>query len=104
MPEYRVKGALFENERDTGPAFSGVIEIDNVKTFITCWPKKSAAGKNYLQISEDRKKAASSPATGGGGRSPFQPRKPTQQPNLRGAGSLPHDDMDEDIPFAPEFR
>lgn len=100
MPEYRVKGALFENERDSGPAFSGFVEIDGTKTHITCWPKTSAAGKNYLQISEDRKKAV-----GGAGapppRSPFKPRQPAAQPNLRGSGNRVDDDLDDgsDIPF-----
>lgn len=92
MPEYRVKGAFFENVKDVGPAFTGFVEIDGVKTSIALWPKTSAAGANYLQVSEDKKK----PGAAGGGappaKSPFKPRQPAPtrpQPN----------DMDDDIPF-----
>lgn len=103
MPEYRIKGAFFENEKDVGPAFTGFVEIDGVKTLIALWPKTSAAGKNYLQVSEDKKKHGA----GGGGapppnKSPFKPRTPHSQPNLRPSGppSGPEgNDMDDDIPF-----
>lgn len=95
MPEYRVKGAFFENVKDVGPAFTGFVEIDGVKTSIALWPKTSAAGANYLQVSEDKKK----PGAAGGGtppaKSPFKPRQPAVQPK-----PAPDDDMDNDtIPF-----
>jgi hypothetical protein len=51
----RVSGALFENLRDTGPAFKGFVEIDGVKTQIVLWPKTSAKGQNYLQVAEDKR-------------------------------------------------
>lgn len=91
MVEYRVKGAFFENTKDTGPAFTGFVEIDGVKTPMALWPKTSAKGENYLQVSEDKKKAAAAPAP----RSPFKAREPNPAPNLRGSKS----DMDDDIPF-----
>lgn len=99
MPEYRVKGALFENLKSSGPAFTGFIEIDPTqfpvgpdgmaKIPISTWPKTSKAGANYLQISEDKKRAGPATLKAGGG-SPFKPRtKPT-----------PDDDMDDgSIPF-----
>ena len=94
MVEYRVKGAFFENTKDVGPAFTGFVEIDGVKTSIALWPKTSAKGDNYLQVSEDKKKVT---AAGGGTpmKSPFKPREPSPAPNLRGGKS----DMDDDIPF-----
>lgn len=95
MTEYRVKGAFFENEKNVGPAFTGFVEIDGVKTSIALWPKRSAKGANYLQVSEDKKKSQEPPANPN---SPFRPRIPNQQPNLRASGNDPRDDGD-DIPF-----
>jgi hypothetical protein len=92
MTEYRVKGAFFENIKDSGPAFTGFVEIDGTKTMIALWPKTSAAGANYLQVSEDKKKAgAATPA--GPMKSPFSPRRP--------APPKVDDDLDDgsDIPF-----
>jgi len=74
MTEYRIKGAFFENIKDSGPAFTGFVEIDGVKTSIALWPKRSAAGANYLQVSEDKKQAKKAAASPAG--SPFRPRKP----------------------------
>jgi hypothetical protein len=88
MVEYRVKGAFFENEKDAGPAFTGFVEIDNVKTYVALWPKTSKAGANYLQVSEDRKKTT--PQTSAQPKSPFKPR--VSPPATK-------TDMDDDIPF-----
>lgn len=97
MPEYRVKGALFENKKDIGPAFTGFVEIDGVRTLLALWPKTSAKGDNYLQVSEDKKR----PGAAGGGtppaKSPFKPRQPAAQPNLR--KPEPDDDDPDSIPF-----
>lgn len=92
MPEYRVKGAFFENVKDVGPAFTGFVEIDGVKTSIALWPKTSAAGANYLQVSEDKKKPGAAGSGTPPAKSPFKPRQPVpprSQPN----------DMDDDMPF-----
>ena len=101
MTEYRIKGAFFENIKDSGPAFTGFVEIDGVKTSIALWPKRSAAGQNYLQVSEDKKQAKKATASPPG--SPFKPRKPVGNDP---PGELPrrNSDMDDDIPFNPEFR
>jgi len=86
--KYRVSGAVFEAKGGNGPAFSGFVEIDGIKTHIALWPKTSAAGNDYLSISED-KRAADKAA--GGGSSPYS-RKPAPEPRR------PTDDDDE-IPF-----
>lgn len=92
MVEYRVKGAFFENVKDTGPAFTGFVEIDGVKTNIALWPKTSANGNNYLQVSEDKKRVQPSTPQGSPAKgSPFKPRQP--------APPAPQNDMDDDIPF-----
>lgn len=91
--KYRISGALFENKKDKGPAFTGTIEIDGVKHAIALWPKTSAAGNNYLQCSEDKKKAAPSggPQTG----SPFKPRHPAKP----SGNDDPFGDGGDSIPF-----
>ena len=98
MTEYRIKGAFFENIKDSGPAFTGFVEIDGVKTQMALWPKTSAAGQNYLQVSEDKKgKKAAAPSSGG--HSPFKARKPIG--NDPPGKPIPHDDDDDGdmIPF-----
>lgn len=97
--KYRVKGAIFENQK-AGPAFTGVIEIDGEKIQLALWAKTSAAGKPYYQISEDKKgKDQGHPAAPV--RNQFS--RPAPQRPIQGSGH-PSNDMDDDIPFAPEFR
>ncbi len=91
MVEYRVKGAFFENIKDSGPAFTGFVEIDGVKTSIALWPKRSAAGANYLQVSEDKKGKKDAPPPSSG--SPFKARKPIG--NDPPGKPIPGDDEDD---------
>jgi hypothetical protein len=102
MPNnFRVKGAFFENDKQTGPAFTGFIEIDGVRTEIALWPKTARSGVNYFQVSEDKKKnpggslkTTAGPATG----SPFAKKAPPQAPKKP---IDPFDDGDDGdgIPF-----
>lgn len=113
MTEYRVKGALFENTKG-GPAFTGFVEIDGVKTMLALWPKVSAAGNDYLQVSEDKKQQQKYDAKQGNDaaprapavRSPFQPKLPMPRntSERQSQGYVRRDDMDDDVPFTPEFR
>ena len=87
--QYRISGAIFEGRGEKGPAYSGVIEIDGKKEYVSLWPKTSAKGVPYLSISEDKKRAEKEGATPpASGRSPFKPRTAPQR-----------NDMDDDIPF-----
>jgi hypothetical protein len=89
MNDFRIKGAFFENVSDTGPAFTGFVEIDGVKTQIALWPKTSAKGQNYLQVAEDRKRQSErrlAPAP----RSPFDRKPVTRNDPV---------DLDDDIQF-----
>jgi hypothetical protein len=96
MVDFRVKGAFFENLKDTGPAFTGFVEIDGVKTQIALWPKTSAKGQNYLQVAEEKKRPAAGSAPA---RSPFKPRQQApQQPQGYGPG-YKNNDLDDDVPF-----
>jgi hypothetical protein len=95
---YRVRGALFENERDTGPAFTGFVEIDGVKTAVALWPKTSAKGQNYLQVAENKKRQQQVDQRSPPPRSPFnrphQPQRPLNAPR----NDPPFDDMNDEIP------
>jgi hypothetical protein len=102
MVDFRVKGAFFENVKDTGPAFTGFVEIDGVKTQIALWPKTSAKGQNYLQVAEEKKRSGAVAPP----KSPFRPRgqqqqapqqqAPQQQPQGYGPGY--NNDLDDEIP------
>jgi len=88
MSDYRVKGAFFE-KGGKGPAYTGFVEIDGVKTLISLWSKTSKAGQPYLQVSEDKKKNTNS-----------SPSYETSQGNDP-RGGYRQSDMDDDgeIPF-----
>lgn len=94
MPgKYRISGALFAKTAQNGPVYAGTIEIDGVKHAIAIWEKTSAAGNQYLQISEDKRAQAKldgNAGPAGGGTSKF--RRPSPPP-------VPSSDMDDDIPF-----
>lgn len=98
--KYRVNGAIFQNNKPNGPMYSGVVEIDGVKTYIALWEKRSAAGNDYLQISEDKKaadKAAGNQSQqGGGAANRFARPAPQRAPTPPAAKNA---DMDDDIPF-----
>lgn len=89
----RVSGAIFKNKSGRGPEYTGVIEIDGKKEQIALWPKTSQAGKDYLQIAEDRKKPDIPTPPSPGLRSP-PPRNP-----VRPKSTSDDDDMDDTIPF-----
>src|SRR6516162_4532497 len=72
----RVGGALFERQNPNGPAFSGFVEIDGVKTHIALWSNTSKAGQPYLGVTEDVRAAqrdAQKAAGQGPGQSSFRP-------------------------------
>lgn len=106
--QYRVSGAIFQKDR--GPAFSGFVEIDGVKTYISLWEKVSGSGTTYWQVSEDRKPPGQNQQAQQPGR--FQSRNPAPQtpaPQRFNQGSGPvtprhANDMDDDIPFNLEWR
>ena len=89
--KYRVSGALFENERQTGPLYSGFIEIDGVKTQISVWPRTANSGKNFLSISEEKPRVPQQGAP--------QVRSPQVQTRSPFPGKPRNEDMDDDVPF-----
>lgn len=98
----KISGAIFPSQYQNGPAYTGILEVDGVKYKIALWSKTSAGGKQYLQISEDKKSKntpTSSPFTGA--TSAYQQAQKDQEAFgkvVRGSVRGP-DDMDDEIPF-----
>lgn len=106
--KYRVSGAFFEKGHPNGPAFSGFVEIDGVKTHIALWPETSKSGMNYLSVREDKRKNQAQGAAPQGGPAPRSPFGQRQAPRPQGGpvrpSANPNDDMDDEIPFNKEWR
>ncbi len=99
--QYRISGAIFKNESGRGPEMSGFIEIEGKKENISLWPKRSAKGQDYWQVSENKMQDKNQPSPAPAMNSPMKPRRaPDPGPAVGGRFS----DMDDDVPFAPEFR
>jgi hypothetical protein len=85
-------GSVFVNDRkdkDTHPDRTGTAMIDGKNYWVSGWIKKDRNGKSFMSLA-------------------FKPKE-EQKPAPKRAdpissGRLPHDDMDDSIPFAPEFR
>lgn len=97
--KYRISGALFTKDAPNGPVFAGTIEIDGIKHAISLWEKTSAAGNQYLQVSEDKRGQAKIDAGGGSGGSFVPPVNKFKRPAPQ--APKPSNDMDDDdaIPF-----
>ena len=96
---YRISGAIFPREIPNGPAFGGTIEIEGVKYNISLWEKTSKAGNSYLQISEDKRAGNLQGSSAGTSSVANKFKRPAVTP-----APSPINDLDDDVPFAPEFR
>jgi hypothetical protein len=121
-PYKKITGALFEGQNPNGPAFSGFFEVHEdipagTKLYVACWPRTSKNGAPYLGVDEDKLKAQKAagqgpgqvsfrPGTTYGGHKP-KTFSPKPNPNISTGPQqvrTSRPDMDDDIPFAPEFR
>lgn len=86
------RGALWQNKdkaQDTHADFTGTINVDGVEYFLNGWKRKEGASASSPALSvsvkrKDKQPTAAKPAGGGSARI--------------------KDDMEDSIPFAPEFR
>ena len=94
MTEYNNenRGVLFKNDRkdsEKHPDYKGNINVGGVEYWLSAWIKESAKGK-FMSLSIQPKEEQKS-----------VPKK--ADPISSGRSSVKHE-MDDDIPFAPEFR
>jgi hypothetical protein len=92
-------GSIFLNERkekDTHPDRTGTAMIDGVMYYVSGWLKQGSKGQ-FLSLAFKRKDDQPVQRT-----APADDRK--RRPDPISSGRLPQDDLDDQIPFAPEFR
>lgn len=90
------RGSIWKNEKkdkDTHPDFTGSLNVGGVEYWVSAWKRKDGASAKApaLSFSVKPKDEQSAPA---------RPAKAGEY----GTGSLPHSDMDDDIPFEMEWR
>jgi hypothetical protein len=89
------RGALFKNtrrEKDTHPEYNGSINVDGHDYWISAWVKEGKSGK-FFSLSVKRKDGTSARPDAGAA----QFKEAVKQ-------VFPDANLDDSIPFAPEFR
>lgn len=93
-------GALFVNDRkdsDRHPDRTGTATIDGVAYYVSGWLKQGSKGQ-FLSLAFKRKDDQPQREA------PISERAMPRRPDPISTGGRMHDDMNDDIPFAPEFR
>ena len=91
---YEIKpntGSLFQNKEkrsENFPDYSGSLNIDGRDWWISGWKKTSKDGKTFLSLSIKPKDGTAS--------------RPEPERKQEFGGGSP--DLDDDVPFTPEFR
>jgi len=86
------RGSIWRNDKketDKHPDFTGSLNVNGVEYWVSAWKRKEGAAVKApaLSFSVKPKDAA-----------------PSKRQDPISSGRMPRDDMDDDIPFAPEFR
>lgn len=82
------RGVLFKNDKkstEKHPDYKGQINVGGAEFWLSAWIKKSESGKTFMSLSIQPKDAERS-----------DQRRPAQK-----GGPVP---LDDEIPFAPEWR
>jgi hypothetical protein len=95
-------GVLFKNDRkekDTHPDYTGNGMIDGREYWISAWLKEGQKGKFFSFAFKPKDDKPVQQSLGSKGRS-----APTKRPDPISSGRSLSDDLDDSIPFGPEFR
>ena len=94
------RGAIWPNkkkEKDTHPDFTGSLNVDGVEFWVNAWKRKEGAPSNAPSLSFTvRPKEAKEDHQSERPRQGAAPRRMT--------GGISDTQLDDEIPFAPEFR
>ena len=93
-------GALFKNskkEKDTHPDYTGNCMIDGREYWISAWVKDGAKGRFFSFAFKPKDQPAQQQSLGSKGR-------PSRPDPISTGRPRNDDDLDDQIPFAPEFR
>jgi hypothetical protein len=111
------RGALFKNDRkqaDKHADYTGKLNVGGKDYWISGWVKEGKSGK-FFSLSVKPQAPAADWVDAGPGKAKIIPAEPSiteraqaairrPDPISSGPGYLRRNDMDDDIPFAPEFR
>jgi hypothetical protein len=103
------RGSIWKNEKkdperddykETLPDFTGELDVDGVKFFVDAWKRKPDAKPKApaLTFKVKRKDQQST------GRHSYSPGGQVRREDPISTGRPRNADMNDDIPFAPEFR
>jgi hypothetical protein len=95
------RGSIWKNEKkekDTHPDFTGSLNVGGVEYWVSAWKRKEGAAAKAPALSFSIKPKDEQPQQSISQRAMPKGRDPIS------SGRLPRDDMDDDVPFAPEFR
>ncbi len=91
------RGVLFKNDRkdsEKHPDYKGNINVGGVEFWLSAWIKEGAKGK-FMSLSIQQKEVQ---------QQSISQRAMPRGPDPISSGHSLKADMDDDIPFAPEFR
>lgn len=97
------RGAVWKNQkkdRDTHPDFTGEMDVDGRKYWVSAWKRREDASPKAPALSFSIKPKEDQPQR----EAPISERAMPKRPDPISSGRLPRDDMNDDIPFGPEFR
>jgi len=93
------RGAIWKNdkkEKDTHPDFTGSLNVDGVEYWVSAWKRKEGAAAKAPALSFSVKPKDEQPK-----QQSISERAMLKAPASR---ARVNDDMNDDIPFGPEFR
>ena len=97
------RGSIWKNDKkttDNHPDFTGSLNVGGVEYWVSAWKRKEGAAAKAPALSFSIKPKDEQPQQSISQRAMPKGRDPISS----GPGHVRHNDMDDDVPFAPEFR